>query len=79
MGDAAAQNYFYAVDDDEGGRSMAVEQALSELEGAAAAAIDRLLTGDFPPTADTREAVAAFLWSAVDQDATSPGPNQPAH
>jgi hypothetical protein len=61
VGDAAAQNYFYAVDDDEGGRSMAVEQALSELEGAAAAAIDRLLTEDFPPTADTREAVAAFL------------------
>jgi len=61
VGDAAAQNYFYAFDDDEGRRSMAVEQALSELEGVAAAAIDRLLAGDFPPTADTREAIAAFL------------------
>jgi Protein of unknown function (DUF4238) len=61
VGDAAAQNYFYAVDNDEGGRSMAVEQALSELESAAAANIDRLLAGDFPPAADTREAIAAFL------------------
>jgi len=61
VGDAAAQNYFYAVDDDEGRRSMAVEQALSELEGVAASAIDRLLAGDFPPAADTREAIATFL------------------
>jgi hypothetical protein len=61
VGDAAAQNHFYALDDDEGGRSMAIEQALSELESVAAAAIDRLMAGDFPPAADTREAIAAFL------------------
>src|SRR5690606_4741536 len=57
---ACVERDFYAVETIEGW-SQEVEKALSEIEGAAAPAVDRILKGGFPPNADDREAIAFMI------------------
>lgn len=61
MGSAAAANYFNAIEEEDGGRSNEVEHLLSQFEGAGAAAISRILAGEFPPTPETRRDVSVLL------------------
>ena len=57
---ACVQTDYYAVETDNG-RSQEVEGFLSSIEGDASAAIERMLGGEFPPSAADRKAVAAFI------------------
>jgi hypothetical protein len=56
----AVENDFYTVETPEGPSDLA-EEALAKIEGLAAAAIDRVLGGSFPPDNDDRQAISAFL------------------
>jgi hypothetical protein len=57
---AAAGTDFYAVETTDG-RSQDVERMFSRIEGAAHEAIERVLSGAFPPTPDDRERIAWFV------------------
>lgn len=46
---AAAESYYNAFVDQQGERSMVVEEQLSAIEGDGVSAIKRILSGEFPP------------------------------
>jgi hypothetical protein len=57
---APVERDFYALETDEGW-SQELEKQLGHFEGLAADAVSRILEGWFPPSADDRELVAAFV------------------
>jgi hypothetical protein len=57
---AAAETDFYAVETPDG-RSQDVERMFSQIEGAAHEAIERVLSGTFPPSPEDRERIAWFV------------------
>jgi len=57
---ACVQTDYYAVETDNG-RTQAVEDFLGNIESEAATAIERMLSGKFPPSPEDREAVALFI------------------
>lgn len=73
---ASAQQDYYAVATDNG-RSQEVEKLLSQIEDEAAAAIENILSGKFPPSAEDRAAVAVFIgFQCVRGDETRQGYEQ---
>jgi hypothetical protein len=58
---AAAESYYNAFVDEQGERSMVVEEQLSAIEGDGVSAIKRILSGEFPPKDQTRVQLATYL------------------
>ncbi|MFY0562457.1 DUF4238 domain-containing protein [Archangium lansingense] len=57
---ACVQTDYYSVETDNG-RSQEVEKHLSHIESEAATAIERMLSGKFPPSSEDRAAVSLFI------------------
>lgn len=58
---AAVETGFYTITEESGTQSQKVEALLSRIEQDAAAAVERLLKGHFPPSPADRESLALFI------------------
>lgn len=58
---AAVQSGFYALPAEDGGIDLSAEKMLAELEGTAKAALERVVSGSFPPSPEDRAVLSLFI------------------